>query len=184
MTVCRFTLLVGRAARVGTVAALLAGVVSARGVAFASDDGAGALRLDQAGSSSAALVVLQLQASVPTLRLQTDYTATNDPDGLLGLPGQYTAKAAFGQGDVPAGYVEVFDTFGDRASRARRLQQQSNTETDISSGKILLRLLPAQKHGDTDVVITDAAPVPIVSAADATVTVGTYQAALATVALP
>jgi len=171
VTVCRFTLLVGRAARAGTVAALAA-VVNASGVAFAADDGgaAGALCVDQASPSmsAAAQIVRQLHGSIPTVQLITEYNSTTDPDGLLGLPGQYTAKVQFADGNTLTGYVEVFDTASDRASRVDALLplSQSGSEKDVSSGKLLLRLIPSA------------------TASPAAINVDSYQSALAAVTPP
>ncbi|MBV9582426.1 MAG: hypothetical protein JO057_27895 [Chloroflexi bacterium] len=116
----------------------------------------------QVSSSSAAAVVLQLQAAIPTVALTTDFTSATDPDGNLGVPGQYMAKAQFSDSSAsPAivGYVEVFATASDVA------RSSTNTmpgETNLAQGRVLVRFTT-----------------PVSQA-----TLAAYQVALSTIPLP
>src|SRR5438046_492449 len=65
---------------------------------------------EQATLSQAARVVTQLTTRYSTIASLTDYTARTDPDQLLGLPGQYVARADFEDTNGVAGTVEVFAT--------------------------------------------------------------------------
>jgi hypothetical protein len=92
--------------------------------------------------SPAAQIIVQLGRPV-----ERDYNATTDPEGLLGLPGQYVARATFADGSV-----EVFSTPADRDGRAQYL---ANTSTDLlyvadySTGSVLLRVsVAAQAQAD------------------------------------
>jgi hypothetical protein len=71
--------------------------------------------------------------------------ASNDPDQLIGLPGQYVSKAGLIDDRVSSSdvYVEVFDTRADRAARLVALQgsaARAAPETYISLDRVLLRL--------------------------------------------
>ncbi len=95
--------------------------------------------------SPAAAIAAQLSSNVVSL---TDYTATTDPEQLLGIPGQYTSKAGFTDLYHVVGVVEVFDTPGDLANRLfqlRAVQVYAAEEMDIpleadSTSRVLLRL--------------------------------------------
>jgi hypothetical protein len=95
--------------------------------------------------SSAALAVQQLQSSVPSVQLVADLSSATDPDGLLGLPGQYSSKAQFSDSynpacpgaNEPACFIEVFDSPSALASRLRSLHD----EADLSHGTVLVRVL-------------------------------------------
>jgi hypothetical protein len=98
--------------------------------------------------SQAALAVQQLQASVPSIELVADLSSATDPDGLLGLPGQYTSKAQFSDSsnpacpdaNQPACFVEVFDSPSALASRAKALHGEADLSNG-SQGTVLVRVL-------------------------------------------
>lgn len=97
---------------------------------------------------SAQSVVNRLEAAGLAVVAPIVYTAANDPNSLLGRPGQYTSKASWkipGVDDDPAGSVEVFATSGEAQARARYIQSIRSggilgTEYDYLSGGVLLRL--------------------------------------------
>jgi hypothetical protein len=91
-----------------------------------------------AQASAASSVIGQLHNTISTITLSTDYTVDSDPEGLLGLPGQYTAKAKFADGDT-TGMVEVFGSQGDLNNRYNTLEANSD-EVDVKSGVVLVRL--------------------------------------------
>jgi hypothetical protein len=88
----------------------------------------------QQRASQAAFVAYQLQ-----LEVQSDYTLESDPDQLLGLPGQYTARAMF-----DGGSVEVFSSPADRDVRWHSLVESGSSEwlyrADFNTASVLLRL--------------------------------------------
>ena len=80
---------------------------------------------------SAGQVIKQLQAAGVPIDASRELTAKNDPNELLGRPGQYTGKAFFHDARVPAekdspelmdadsgGSVEVFASEADAKNRA------------------------------------------------------------------
>jgi hypothetical protein len=96
--------------------------------------------------SAAAAIAAQLSPSLVTL---TDYNAATDPDQLLGLPGQYIARAAFTDLNHVAGVVEVFPTpedFANRVFTLKALQVYESEEVDLPpdatdpGARVLLRL--------------------------------------------
>jgi hypothetical protein len=139
--------------------------ITLRVVALAALLCVAAAPLDQA-ASPAANVVFQLQSSMgSSLSLLTDFTSTSDPEGLLGRPGGYVAKASFNDTSASAsrdqvsGAVEVFASISDLNNRLATMHL-APYEQDVTSGTILVRL-----YGPTPERAAD------------------YQAALATVVL-
>jgi len=98
-----------------------------------------ALPFQQAAVSSAARVAAQLSTPSSTIKGLTDYNARSDPDGLLGLPGQYIARADFNVSNEISGPVEVFATSSDRARRQQGLGPGAQAAY-IWNGRVLLRL--------------------------------------------
>jgi hypothetical protein len=86
----------------------------------------------------------------------TTLTATTDPDGQLGKPGQYTSKVTFvdsrlagngATGIAAGGAVEVFSTTADAARRKQELSRAATAngtagEIEFQRGTIVLRLSP------------------------------------------
>jgi hypothetical protein len=85
-----------------------------------------------AAAVDAAAVTAKLAKAIPGLKQVKAYTAEDDPNHLLGRPGQYTSKTAFtdprvkavdvdGQAEdaiIRGGSIEVFATEADAAARA------------------------------------------------------------------
>jgi hypothetical protein len=120
-------------------------------------------RLAQPAQTPAGVVLQQLAQSIPTIKVVEDYGLypSDDPDKLLGAPGEYTSKIAFVDSAAdgsPQWYVEVFPT---SSNANRRLDNLSTSESDVALGRVIVRL-------------PSAAPT----------LVATYQAALGTVVLP
>lgn len=112
-----------------------------------------------AAAPDAARIVAALKAAgVPVGEVKV-YTAADDPNSLLGRPGQYTGKAAFTLTSIPAdkqdtadpfsvengGSVEVFAGADDAATRARYVAAVTKSmpmfaEYDTLHGTVLLRL--------------------------------------------
>lgn len=110
-------------------------------------------------TTDAATVVAALKAAgVPIGAVQV-YTAANDPNSLLGRPGQYTSKASFTLTTIPAekqnasdqfdvqngGSVEVFGSAADAQRRDRYVATVTASvpmlvEYDTVQGTVLLRL--------------------------------------------
>src|SRR3954451_8532989 len=81
--------------------------------------------------SQAAAIAAQLSPNVVSL---TDYAATSDPDQLLGLPGQYTAKATFTDLNHVVGGIEVSarpDDLANRLFQRQALQASASEEVDL-----------------------------------------------------
>jgi len=120
-------------------------------------------------TSDAMSVTARLVAEVPTAKATIVYTASNDPNFLLGRPTGYTSKVAFSDTRVPPGPAVAGDTGGSvdlggsvevwrtpvaatqRSQYILRLEQRApllGSEYDYLSGPILLRvsgkLTPAQ----------------------------------------
>lgn len=91
------------------------------------------------------------------IKVTRHFTAEGDPDGLLGKPGGYTAKAAFMDLELDSpkrrghsvfdliwgGWVEVFPSGLAARERAVRLQSaRPGGEYDIVSGRVLVRVSP------------------------------------------
>ncbi|MFD8394921.1 hypothetical protein ACFV2N_38470 [Streptomyces sp. NPDC059680] len=128
----------------------------------------------KAGSSAAASTPLTAQsafqkiaASVSSAKLSGTVTADDDPNHLLGRPGQYTSKVTFSDSRIKAadvegtkagdvdrgGAVEVFADPADAATRAKYIQAVTKSmpalaEYDYVHGTVLVRvshyLTPAQ----------------------------------------
>jgi hypothetical protein len=93
-------------------------------------------------------------AGLPIGQVQT-YDASNDPNHLLGRPGQYTSKVNFADTRLPAasgldvsggGSVEAFSSLSDAQTRAAYLATVTGAlgalggEYDYRSGTVVLRL--------------------------------------------
>jgi len=112
----------------------------------------------------------QLAAAVPQAKLSGTVTAANDPDHLLGRPGQYTSKVTFTDSRIKAadvvdpskgsvdlgGEVEVFGDAAGAKARAKYIQAVTKSlpalaEYDYVHGAVLVRvshyLTPAQAAG-------------------------------------
>jgi len=95
--------------------------------------------------SPAAAIAAQLNSNLVNV---TDYTAATDPEQLLGVPGEYTAKAAFADARGVVGTVEVFatpDDFANRLFTIKALQVSPSVETDLPdtgdpTARVLVRL--------------------------------------------
>lgn len=119
---------------------------------------------------TASTAFTQLSAAVPTAKLSGTVTAANDPNHLLGRPGQYTSKVTFAdsrikasdvsgtsKGDVDrGGAIEVFATARDAEARAKYIEAIVKampivSEYDYAHGTVLVRvshyLTPAQAAG-------------------------------------
>jgi hypothetical protein len=112
----------------------------------------------------------QIAAKVPTAKQSGTVTAANDPNHLLGRPGQYTSKVTFTDTRIKASDVEgtekgdverggAIEVFGDAAgaqARAKYIQAIAKAmpavaEYDYVHGSVLVRvshyLTPAQAAG-------------------------------------
>ncbi len=161
------------------VAALLLPLLAACGTAHSSHPAvtrstapaptastAGTIKIS-ATPPTASTVTAALARAVPGLRTILTYTAASDPNHLLGRPGQYTSKVAFGDPRVKAsdvageerddidrgGSVEVYPTAAGATARAAYIQRiaqamPSVDEYDYVHGGVLVRvshlLTPAQ----------------------------------------
>jgi hypothetical protein len=101
----------------------------------------------QAAVSPAAMIAGQLATPGFTITSVSDYTALTDPDGLLGAPGQYIARAGFidSTGVVGltgvTGDVEVFASARDAKTRLNGLAAgAAGQELDIPLNLVILRL--------------------------------------------
>ena len=96
----------------------------------------------QAAISPAASIAGQLGTPFSTILGVDDYTAVTDPDGLLGAPGQYIAKARFMDSANIAGDVEVFANARDTRTRLGSLAGASaaGQEVDVQQGLVIVRL--------------------------------------------
>src|SRR5437016_2360677 len=79
----------------------------------------------QAAISPAASIAGQLGTPYSAILSVSDFTAVTDPDGLLGAPGQYIAKARFTDSADVSGDVEVFATARDARTRLGSLNGAS-----------------------------------------------------------
>lgn len=95
--------------------------------------------------SPAASVVRQLVRSPNYVVSLTDHTARSDTEGLLGLPGQYVAKASFRDANEITGIVEVFATSYDRSRRESSLWS-TNQDAIEQNGRVLLRLFNSPSY--------------------------------------
>lgn len=147
-------LVVKLAALVVALATALAGCAS--GSPAKPDTSGGATRSTRktaAPTPSAAVVVRRLRAAGIPIGHVTVYDAANDPNKLLGRPGQYVSKAQFadrradGQpGEVSAGgSVETFASSDDSARRDKYVKAIAKSsalfaEYDYRRGAVLLRV--------------------------------------------
>ncbi|WP_433784131.1 hypothetical protein ACQPX6_28500 [Actinomycetospora sp. CA-101289] len=126
----------------------------------------------EAPPRTAEQVVADLVARVPPAAPGPVGTAENDPNKLLGRPGQYTSAAYFTDSRVPGedrnpdplsadngGRVEIFPSEEEASARRDRIQELATTlpiavEYDYVSGPVLVRvtktLTPdqAKQYGD------------------------------------
>lgn len=112
-----------------------------------------------APATTAASAFKAIAAAVPTAKLTGTVTAANDPNHLLGRPGQYTSKITFADsrvsksdasmyhvGDVElGGAVEVFPDASSAQARASYIQAVTKempalTEYDYLHGTVLVRV--------------------------------------------
>jgi len=122
-----------------------------------------ALAQSNAAFSQAAALVAQLQSVRPSVSLLVDYSQDTDPEYLLGLPGQYQAKATFADSlmSAPAGTatgsIEVF-------ARASQLQNRLSSmlrapgERDITFGTILVRVFVSRGADDLNAYCSALSP--------------------------
>ena len=105
---------------------------------------------------SAAEIVAALKTDGQPIANTEDYTAENDPDKLLGRPGQYTSKTNFRDSRIPGidlfgidvqagGSIEVFASEEDATRRRNYLQTVTQVapflvEYDYQHGALILRL--------------------------------------------
>lgn len=103
----------------------------------------------QAAISPAASIAGQLGTPYNSILSVTDFTAVTDPDGLLGAPGQYIAKARFTDSANISGDVEVFATARDARTRLGSLNGASavGQEVDIAQGLVIVRLYNSSGDG-------------------------------------
>jgi len=96
----------------------------------------------QAAISPAASIAGQLGTPFSTILGVSDFTAVTDPDGLLGAPGQYIAKARFTDSAGISGDVEVFANARDARTRLGSLAGASavGQEVDVPEGLVIVRL--------------------------------------------
>jgi len=119
---------------------------------------------------TASSAMTQIATKIPTAKQSGVVTAENDPNHLLGRPGQYTSKVTFTDSRIKAaevtdsskgsvdlgGAVEVFASPADAAARAKYIEAVSKSmsalaEYDYVHGTVLVRvshyLTPAQAAG-------------------------------------
>lgn len=119
---------------------------------------------------TASTAFTKLATTVPTAKLSSTVTATNDPNHLLGRPGQYTSKVTFTDSRIKAsdveftkpgdvergGAIEVFGSPSDAQTRAKYIQAVTKSlpalaEYDYIHGTVVVRvshyLTPAQAAG-------------------------------------
>ena len=92
------------------------------------------------GVSPAAAIAVQLSPSLTGL---TDFTSLSDPEHLLGLPGQYIAKAQFEDANQVTGIVEVFaypDDFNARLSTLEFAVTSQEVDVSAPNSKVIVRL--------------------------------------------
>jgi hypothetical protein len=96
----------------------------------------------QAAISPAASIAGQLGTQSSTILSVADFSALTDPDGLLGAPGQYVAKARFTDSAGISGDVEVFANVRDARTRLNSLAGASavGQEVDVAQGLVIVRL--------------------------------------------
>ncbi|WP_042375150.1 hypothetical protein [Streptacidiphilus neutrinimicus] len=109
---------------------------------------------------TAAQIMAKLIAAVPSAKQTIVYTASTDPNSLLGRPGQYTADIRFSDNRVPkdktqfatagdvefGGAVETFATVQDAQTRAAYVEKVTQAmaslagEYDFQHGHVLIRV--------------------------------------------
>jgi hypothetical protein len=127
--------------------------------------------LPTAAPLSAALVLELLKGQHLPIGRSMTYTAENDPDTLLGRPGQSTSKVNFQDTRLPpegeefstdsGGAVEVFAIVDDARRRKEYIEGlgralPSAVESDYLHGRVLLRLtrrLTPEQAGQYEVVL-------------------------------
>ncbi|MFJ6137620.1 hypothetical protein [Kitasatospora sp. NPDC092286] len=137
------------------------------GATLAKDTAAAAPGTATTTATPAAAAFTAVAKAVPTAKLGKTVTAEDDPNHLLGRPGQYTSKVTFtdsrikdadveGQDEgavVRGGAVEVFAADADAKARAEYIQgivksMPAAMEYDYVHGPVLIRvskiLTPAQ----------------------------------------
>lgn len=108
-------------------------------------------------------VIAALKAAGIPIEAEIVYTATTDPNSLLGRPNQYIGKAAWrdaritaeGDPDSAGGTVEIFASTGDRQRRQDYVAEIAKTpifaEYAYANGMVLVRvshkLLPTDADG-------------------------------------
>ena len=101
--------------------------------------------------SPAAVIAGQLVTSDTVILTVSDYTAPTDPDGLLGLAGEYIAKAQFADSADVNGYVEVFGNTRDATTRMLSLSGAMATGQEIdfqpNQSPVVLRLFNVSQGG-------------------------------------
>ncbi|MBV9544552.1 MAG: hypothetical protein JOY61_09245 [Chloroflexi bacterium] len=95
----------------------------------------------QALVSQAAVLAGKMATAGQTITSVVDLTGQTDPDGLLGLNGEYVAKAQFADTAGVTGYVEVFNNARDANARRATLAANNGGETDIVNGAVVLRVM-------------------------------------------
>jgi hypothetical protein len=108
----------------------------------------------QAMVSPAASVASRLGSIETPIVSVYDYSAVSDPEGLLGLQGQYTSKAYFRDNSSVEGFVEVFSTANDARIRKAALDQVGGTDPFsgdyvVVAGPVVLRLFGATESAAT-----------------------------------
>ncbi|MFG2638068.1 hypothetical protein ACGFX8_30325 [Streptomyces sp. NPDC048362] len=150
-----------RTALTTATAAVLLAALTACSSETAAMDGAGkpAAPAAQAKPLTASGAFTRLSARVTPAKLSGTVTAANDPDHLLGRPGQYTSKVTFSdsrikaadveythKGDVErGGEVEVFGNPTDAEARAKYIRAVTKSmpalaEYDYVHGTVLVRV--------------------------------------------
>ncbi|MGW4560862.1 hypothetical protein ACWEN3_00185 [Streptomyces sp. NPDC004561] len=144
---------------------------NAKSVSSTDNAGKSAEPATAAGSELAAHdAFTKLSGQVTTAKLSGTVTAENDPNHLLGRPGQYTSKITFEDTRIPAGKVtgthkgdverggsiEAFATSTDAQTRAKYVEAVTESmpalaEYDYVHGNVLVRvshdLTPRQAAG-------------------------------------
>ena len=144
-----------------TAALLLAVTACSNNKTGPSTDDAGKPAKPAAASKplTASSAFTQIAGKIPSAKLSGTVTAANDPNKLLGRPGQYTSKVTFTdsrikkadvegteKGDVErGGAIEAFANPADAAARAKYIQAVTKSmpalaEYDYVHGSILVRV--------------------------------------------
>ncbi|CAM5480642.1 MULTISPECIES: hypothetical protein [Streptomyces] len=132
---------------------------AARGGSAASASADGDSRPSPSQPATARQVFTKLSGEVTAAKLNTVVTAENDPNKLLGRPGQYTSKVTFTDSRIAAadvegldkddslrgGAVEVFGSAGDAKARADYIESVTKSmpalaEYHYLDGPVLVRV--------------------------------------------